>query len=135
MRALEFHGNEQLEIVERPDPSPAEGQLLIEPTAVGICGTDIEIFDGSLAYFRMGLAQYPIVPGHEWTGTGLEAGKGGVGHAPGNRIVGEGATGCGVFARCLAGRRRLCARRTEPGIVTMDGAMASHGVFPGSVSH
>ena len=77
MRAIEFHGDEQLEIVERPDPTPGEGQLLIQPTGVGICGTDIEIFDGSLAYFRMGLAKYPIVPGHEWTGTIVEVGVGG----------------------------------------------------------
>ena len=70
MRAIEFHGEERLELVERPDPTPAEGELLIAPTAVGICGTDVEIFDGSLAYFRMGLARYPIVPGHEWTGDG-----------------------------------------------------------------
>src|SRR4051812_22586939 len=135
MRALEFHGNEQLEIVERPDPSPGEGQLLIEPTAVGICGTDIEIFDGSLAYFRMGLAQYPIVPGHEWTGTVLEVGNGVAGYAPGDRVVGEVAIGCGVCVRCLAGRRHLCARRTETGIVHMDGAMASHMVFPAAFTH
>src|SRR4051794_35410491 len=135
MRALEFHGNEQLEIVERSDPAPGEGQLLIEPTAVGICGTDIEIFDGSLAYFRMGLAQYPIVPGHEWTGTVLEVGRGVAGYAPGDRVVGEVAIGCGVCVRCLAGRRHLCARRTETGIVHRDGAMASRMVFPAAFAH
>src|SRR3954449_7066993 len=135
MRALEFHGDERVEIVEGPVPAPGEGQLLIEPTAVGICGTDIEIFDGSLAYFRMGLAQYPIVPGHEWTGTVLEVGRGVAGYAPGDRVVGEVAIGCGVCVRCLAGRRHLCARRTETGIVHMDGAMASHMVFPAAFTH
>ena len=58
-----------------PTPSPGEGELLIAPTAVGICGTDVEIFDGSLAYFRMGIASYPIVPGHEWTGTVVDVGS------------------------------------------------------------
>jgi L-iditol 2-dehydrogenase len=135
MRAIEFHGSEQLEIVERPDPAPAEGELLIEPTAVGICGTDIEIFDGSLAYFRMGIAAYPIVPGHEWTGTVVDVGAGVRGFATGDRVVGEVAIGCGVCVRCLAGRSHLCARRTETGIVHMDGAMASRMVFPAASAH
>jgi L-iditol 2-dehydrogenase len=135
MRAIEFHGAEQLEIVERPDPAPGEGQLLIEPTAVGICGTDIEVFDGSLAYFRMGIAEYPIVPGHEWTGTVVDVGAGVRGFSAGDRVVGEVAIGCGICVRCLAGRRHLCARRTETGIVHMDGAMATRMVFPAAFAH
>jgi L-iditol 2-dehydrogenase len=135
MRAIEFHGGERLEIVERPDPAPGEGELLIEPTAVGICGTDIEVFDGSLAYFRMGIASYPIVPGHEWTGTVVDVGAGVSGFSAGDRVVGEVAIGCGICVRCLAGRRHLCARRTETGIVHMDGAMASRMVFPAAFAH
>lgn len=135
MRAIEFHGQERLELVERPDPTPGEGQLLITPTAVGICGTDIEIFEGSLAYFRMGLAEFPIVPGHEWTGTVVDVGRGVTGFAPGDRVVGEVAIGCGVCERCRAGRHHLCARRTETGIVHMDGAMASLMVFPAAFAH
>ena len=75
MRAIEFHGDERIELVERPDPTAGPGDLLIAPTAVGICGTDVEIFEGSMAYFRDGLAQYPIVPGHEWTGEVVEVGR------------------------------------------------------------
>jgi 2-desacetyl-2-hydroxyethyl bacteriochlorophyllide A dehydrogenase len=135
MRAIEFHGEERLELVERPDPIPGAGELLIAPTAVGICGTDVEIFDGSLAYFRMGIAKYPIVPGHEWTGEVVDVGKGVTGFSPGDRVVGEVAIGCGVCERCLAGRQHLCARRTETGIVHMDGAMASRMVFPAAFAH
>lgn len=135
MRAVEFLGKERLEIVERPDPSPGEGELLIAPTAVGICGTDIEIFEGSLAYFRMGLAEFPIVPGHEWTGTVVDVGRGVTGFSAGDRVVGEVAIGCGVCVRCRAGRRHLCARRTETGIVHMDGGMATRMVFPAAYAH
>jgi L-iditol 2-dehydrogenase len=135
MHAVEFHGAQRLEIVERADPTPGEGELLIAPTAVGICGTDIEIFEGSLAYFRMGLAEFPIVPGHEWTGTVVDVGRGVTGFAAGDRVVGEVAIGCGVCVRCLAGRRHLCARRTETGIVHMDGAMATRMVFPAAFAH
>ncbi|HEX6025146.1 MAG TPA: alcohol dehydrogenase catalytic domain-containing protein [Solirubrobacter sp.] len=135
MRAIEFHGAERLELVERPDPTPGAGQLLIAPSAVGICGTDVEIFEGSLAYFRMGLAEYPIVPGHEWTGVVVDVGAGVTGFSPGDRVVGEVAIGCGKCVRCRAGRQHLCARRTETGIVHMDGAMASRMVFPAAFAH
>ena len=118
-----------------PTPTPGEGELLIAPTAVGICGTDIEIFEGSLAYFRMGLAEFPIVPGHEWTGTVVDVGRGVTGFSAGDRVVGEVAIGCGVCVRCLAGRRHLCARRTETGIVHMDGGMATRMVFPAAFAH
>jgi 2-desacetyl-2-hydroxyethyl bacteriochlorophyllide A dehydrogenase len=135
MRAIEFHGGERLELVERPDPAPGEGELLIAPSAVGICGTDVEIFEGSMAYFRDGLAQYPIVPGHEWVGEVVDVGAGVRGISAGDRVVGEVAIGCGHCVRCRAGRRHLCARRTETGIVHMDGAMASRLVFPAAYAH
>jgi threonine dehydrogenase-like Zn-dependent dehydrogenase len=37
--------------------------------------------------------------------------------------------------RCIAGRHHLCARRTETGIVHMDGAMATRLVFPAAFAH
>src|SRR5690242_3539871 len=135
MFAITFHGNERLELVERPDPSPGAGELLIAPTAVGICGTDREIFEGSLVYFREGWAKYPIVPGHEWVGEVVEVGAGVEGFAPGDQVTGETPLGCGACARCRAGDYHLCALRTETGILNRDGAMASRMVFPARAAH
>jgi L-iditol 2-dehydrogenase len=135
MHAIEFHGAERLELVERPDPSPGAGELLIAPTAVGICGTDREIFEGSLVYFREGWAKYPIVPGHEWVGEVVEVGAGVEGFAPGDQVTGETPLGCGRCARCRAGDYHLCALRTETGILNRDGAMASRMLFPGRAAH
>ena len=61
--------------------------------------------------------------------------RGVTGFSAGDRVVGEVAIGCGVCVRCLAGRRHLCARRTETGIVHMDGAMATRMVFPAAFAH
>jgi L-iditol 2-dehydrogenase len=135
MHAIEFHGAERLELVERPDPSPGAGELLIAPTAVGICGTDREIFEGSLVYFRDGWAKYPIVPGHEWVGQVVEVGAGVDGFASGDQVTGETPLGCGRCPRCLAGDYHLCALRTETGILNRDGAMASRMVFPARAAH
>lgn len=135
MHAIEFHGRERLELVERPDPAPGPGELLIAPTAVGICGTDVEIFEGSLVYFREGWARYPIVPGHEWVGEVVDVGAGVRGYAPGDQVTGETPLGCGHCVRCRAGAYHLCARRTETGILNRDGAMASRMVFPAAAAH
>jgi L-iditol 2-dehydrogenase len=135
MRAIEFHGGERVELVERPDPEPGPGELLIAHEAVGICGTDVEIYEGGMAYFREGLAVYPVVPGHEWSGTVVAAGSGAAGFAPGDRVVGEVAIGCGRCVRCRAGRPHVCATRTETGIARRDGAMATRLVFPAAHAH
>src|SRR3954452_13541804 len=135
MRAIEFHGGERLELVERPDPEPGPGDLLIAPAAVGICGTDVEIFDGSMAYFRDGLSAYPVVPGHEWAGVVVDAGRDVRGFSAGDRVVGEVAIGCGHCVRCRAGRPHVCATRTETGIARRDGAMATRLVFPAAHAH
>jgi D-arabinose 1-dehydrogenase-like Zn-dependent alcohol dehydrogenase len=34
----------------------------------GICGTDIELFKGTLPYLKTSRISYPIVAGHEWSG-------------------------------------------------------------------
>lgn len=135
MRAVEFRGAGALAIVERPDPVPGPGEVLVAPEAVGICATDVEILDGVMAYFRTGEASYPIVPGHEWIGTVIALGKGVTGLAAGDTVVGDPSTGCGSCGRCRAGRYHLCARRTETGIMGRDGAMATLMVSPAVSTH
>lgn len=135
MRAVEFRGAGSLAIVERPDPVAGTGEIVVAPEAVGICATDIEILDGVMAYFRMGDASYPIVPGHEWIGTVHSVGPGVEGFAAGDTVVGDPSAGCGTCKRCRSGRYHLCARRTEAGIMGQDGAMATRMVALASTTH
>ena len=94
-------------------PGPGEGELLIAPTAVGICGTDIEIFEGSLAYFRMGLAEFPIVPGHEWTGHRRRRGRGR--HRLLRRAIASSARSRSAAAcACAAARAAAICARSGP---------------------
>jgi propanol-preferring alcohol dehydrogenase len=53
------------ELVERnvPDPEPAEGQVLLEVAACGVCRTDLHIVDGELTEPKL-----PLVPGHQIVG-------------------------------------------------------------------
>jgi 2-desacetyl-2-hydroxyethyl bacteriochlorophyllide A dehydrogenase len=103
---------------ERAAPVPGPGEVLVRPDAVGLCGTDLEIVAGQVdpAYTR-----YPLVLGHEWSGTVAEPGELG----PGTRVVAEGIVPCGHCARCRAGETNLCATYDELGF-TRDGAAACY---------
>ena len=72
VRALHITGPDRFGIVEKPRPEPGPGCSLAAPAYVGLCGTDLDLFDGSMPYFAEGVATYPLQPGHEWSGTLLE---------------------------------------------------------------
>lgn len=130
MHAIEFHGGERAEFVERPSRQPGRGELLLAPLAVGVCGTDVEIYEGSMAYYRSGAARYPIVPGHEWVAEVVAVGEGVEKFRAGDRVAGECSVGCGHCRDCRSGRYHLCPDRTETGILNRDGAMATRMLFP-----
>jgi threonine dehydrogenase-like Zn-dependent dehydrogenase len=120
---------------ERGIPRPGPGEVLIRPEVVGLCGTDLDIVAGRIdpAYIR-----YPLVLGHEWSGTVAAPADGetagGDGPAPGSRVVGEGIVPCGHCPRCRAGQTNLCLTYDELGF-TRDGAAAGFVTVQRSLVH
>src|SRR5258708_14884355 len=104
---------------EREAPVRGPGEVLMRPDVVGLCGTDLDIVAGQVdpAYTR-----YPLVLGHEWSGT---VALGPAGLAPGTRVVAEGIVPCGHCARCRSGETNLCATYDELGF-TRDGAASGY---------
>src|SRR5437899_514751 len=49
-------------------PALKPGEVLVRVAYAGVCATDLEIFEGRLGYYKSGIAKYPIVPGHEFSG-------------------------------------------------------------------
>jgi hypothetical protein len=76
------------------------GEVLVRVSFVGICGTDLEILEGSLGYYKSGMASYPIVPGHESSGTIAAVGPRVSELNEGDRVVVECIQGCGECADC-----------------------------------
>src|ERR1700722_567986 len=100
--------------VEPPWPNP--GEVVVDVTRVGVCGTDVEFFTGEMAYLHDGHAAYPMRLGHEWGG-GVGAVGAGVDQAwPARGVAGDTMLGCGECRRCAAGAQHLCDRRAEVGI-------------------
>jgi 2-desacetyl-2-hydroxyethyl bacteriochlorophyllide A dehydrogenase len=118
MRALLVERPGSMRLVDMPEPEPAPDEALVAIDAAGICGSDLEVFDGTrpAEYVR-----YPIVPGHEWAGTVVRLGAGVEHPEPGTRVVGRGFRSCGRCVNCQRGQPNLCAELyaevgfTEPG--------------------
>ena len=128
-RALVVMSPGKIGLEDVPESAPGPGQVCVRPVATGLCGTDLEIVDGRIdpAYVR-----YPVVIGHEWTGTVAEDPSGGL--PKGSPVVVEGIVPCGKCDRCLAGDTNLCVTYDEIGF-TRDGAAAEVVIVPVSLVH
>jgi threonine dehydrogenase-like Zn-dependent dehydrogenase len=124
MKALRIHGPLDMRMEEVPVPPVGPDQVLVRTAAVGICATDVELYDGRMPYIRQGLTRLPLTPGHEWSGIVERAGAQVQNVRPGEAVVGDISLGCGQCLSCLRGAYHLCERRTELGVIGEDGAFA-----------
>ena len=67
-------GESSVQEVDAPVPMP--GEVVVDVTRVGVCGTDVEFFTGEMAYLHDGHSAYPMRLGHEWCGIVAAAGAG-----------------------------------------------------------
>jgi alcohol dehydrogenase, propanol-preferring len=110
-----------LEMRERPMPTPASGEILVEVAACGVCRTDLHVVDGELPNPKL-----PIVPGHEIVGRVAALGADVAGFAIGERIgVPWLGYTCGVCPYCRSDRENLCDRPLFTGY-TRDGGYTTH---------
>ncbi len=103
MRAALYEGPGRFRTAEVPEPRPGAGEALLRMRRVGICGTDLHIFQGHLDHRvpRGGIL------GHETFGEVIEA-PAGSGFAPGDRVVVEPVRFCGACRACRMGASYLC---------------------------
>jgi propanol-preferring alcohol dehydrogenase len=112
-----------LEMVERADPVPGNGEIRVRVSACGVCRTDLHVVDAELPGIR-----YPIVPGHEIVGRVDLVGGDVTTHRPGDRvgIPWLGYT-CGACRFCREGMENLCDHPLFTGY-TRDGGFATHTI-------
>jgi threonine dehydrogenase-like Zn-dependent dehydrogenase len=98
----------RIEPRELPLPEIDDDSGLLRVEACGICGSDVESFDGTL---RVPL---PLVPGHEPLGRIERIGERAArrwGVDVGDRVAVETMLACHACPTCLGGRYHLCPRR------------------------
>lgn len=123
MQAAVITTPHHVEIADIADPTPARGEVVIEVAASGICGTDLEIFEG---VYRSHL---PVVPGHEFAGTVVAVGADVEALSIGDRIAADPNVPCSRCRYCHDGRVNLCDNYAAYG-VTMNGACAQYLSLP-----
>ena len=116
MRALVVTAPYESSVLEVEPPTAGPGLVVVDVERVGLCGTDVELYDGEMAYLHSGQARYPIRLGHEWSGTVSAVGAGVDPALVGRRTTGDTMLGCQRCHRCRTGRQHLCADRYEIGI-------------------
>lgn len=97
-----LYGPKDLRIreIELQDLKP--NQVLIKIGACGICGSDIECYEGKSTEGRYDLG--PYTPGHEWSGQIVEIGSELKSNLKiGDKVVGDCVLSCGVCENCKNG--------------------------------
>jgi alcohol dehydrogenase len=127
MKAVVFHGIDDLRVESVPKPRPRAGEALMRITATTICGTDVHIVRG----------EYPVRPGlilgHEPVGVIEELGAGlDDEYRVGQRVIAGAITPCGHCFYCLNGVHSQCHGAVGGWRFghTIDGAWAEYLLVP-----
>jgi propanol-preferring alcohol dehydrogenase len=112
-----------LRVLDRDDPRPGPGQVVIRVAACGVCRSNLHMIEGD--WVGHGVPAFvPIVPGHEVVGRVIEVGSGVEGLERGARVgIQPLWSTCGRCRYCLSGRDQLCRLKEITG-ETVDGGYA-----------
>src|SRR5512133_1380459 len=108
MTALVLNAPKEFEVKKIPTPPLGSNEVICRVDAIAICGTDVEIIEGT--YAGRWPRSFPYTQGHEWAGTVVEASPLAIefGYKIGDRVAGTSHSGCGYCQMCVTGRYNLC---------------------------
>ncbi|BDZ54015.1 2,3-butanediol dehydrogenase [Agromyces marinus] len=142
MRAVVFHGKEDLRVEETEEPAPGPGQVKLRNAYSGICGSDLHVY---YAPAEAGLdmenphpvtgATLPQILGHEFSGTVVELGEGVDSVAVGDRVAVWPIYFCGTCAACRKGAVNACRTIGFHGLTSHGGGMAEFTTVDASKVH
>lgn len=104
-------------------PEPPAGFVRVKVKAAAICATDLEVLDGNIP------ANYPLIPGHEWSGIVDAAGSKEDESWIGKRVIGSNDVVCLKCEACRSGEWRYCKDFEEIGF-RRNGAYAEYVIVP-----
>jgi len=126
MKAIVIDSPNQIEFRDVEKPVCGPGDVLIKSAKAGLCRTDLELLQGVVP---AEWASYPLIPGHEWSGTVAEVGADVTELTVGDRVVSEGMIPCNRCKRCKEGATNLCENYDQLGF-TRAGGCAEYVVAP-----
>ncbi len=114
---------------EIPMPTISDMEALIKVKMIGICGSDLAIYDG-----REKEIDIPVVPGHEFVGEVADLGAGVTEIAVGNRVAVNLVNNCGHCFYCRKGEVNLCMNTNLIGFHS-NGGFAEYASVPATKCH
>jgi L-iditol 2-dehydrogenase len=133
MRASVLTGVGSLTVENRPIPSPAAHEVLVEVAAVGVCGSDVHYYrHGRIGDF---VVTEPLILGHELSGRitavggRLDAGR------VGQRVAIEPQYPCRRCKQCTSGRYNLCPHMRFFATPPVDGALCRFVTIDAEMAH
>jgi 2-desacetyl-2-hydroxyethyl bacteriochlorophyllide A dehydrogenase len=128
MQAVVIENINDFRVKELPEPTPGVGEVVIRVAACGLCGTDLHILKGEYP------STFPLVPGHEFSGTVERIGAEVAELNVGDRVCVDPNIYCGRCSYCRVGQVHLCERLNPIG-VQRDGGFAEYCAVPESQAY
>jgi D-arabinitol dehydrogenase (NADP+) len=129
VRALVYDAPRIFGVRDVPDPGAGPGEVVVDVTLAGVCGTDVHLHEGGF------FASFPLTPGHESVGVVRAVGSGVTNVAPGQRVAVDNASACGRCPECSRGNALFCESFLSLGVNAPGGFAESlvspaHKVYP-----
>lgn len=133
MKALQFHGKEDVRVDDVAEPRPKPGEVKLRNAWSGICGSDLHIYHAPEASgmdftkpHPLTGATLPQILGHEFAGTVVELGEGVTNVEVGDEVAVWGVYSCGECGACRMGLPNACEKISFHGVYSDGGGMAEY---------
>lgn len=123
MQAILFPAAETITVERVPDPAPAADEVVVQVAACGICGTDVHIYRNEY------MSNFPLIPGHEFSGKVVAVGKAVTDVKLGDRVAVDPNLYCGHCDFCRNEQANHCRNWQGVGI-TRAGGFAEYVAAP-----
>ncbi|MBA7579209.1 D-arabitol-phosphate dehydrogenase [subsurface metagenome] len=117
-----------LDLMDIEVPGLRPGEVLVKVSAVGICGSDIHVYEWTSGYEWL-IPYLPTVLGHEFCGTIVELGVGVKDFEVSNKVVCMPGLPCMNCKYCQRGEHNRCIKRKSIGLHEW-GAFAEYVAIP-----
>jgi len=126
LKAIVFHGINDVRLDEMEIPEINENEALLKVGASALCGTDLRV--KASGHRCIGENETRIL-GHEVAGTISKVGGKVKGLTEGTRVAVAPVSGCGICRQCISGMQVFCSKDIVLGLST-SGGLAEYMVIP-----
>lgn len=130
MKGAFYEGNKKFSVNQVKPQPPGPGEVRLEVSYCGICGTDSHVY---LGHFSQRV-KTPQVIGHEMSGTVAEVGEGVKEFKAGNKVAVRPVVPCLKCPACQSGHSHICYNLNFMGVDTT-GAFQSTWTVPAYTLH